>query len=89
MNYNRNLVEFRGIEIPQEEANILKEIENQRGKEFHLVSEINNFGPRRLEFAVKNKNIIEIGCPKYTLDSLSVSIGNLTSLKMLNYLVIS
>ncbi|MFX1259336.1 MAG: hypothetical protein ACFFAN_15890 [Promethearchaeota archaeon] len=77
----QHIIQFRGSQIPQFEANILQELEKQLNRQFVLVDKI-IFG-RRLIFTAKSQRITGIGLCQSELSTLPESISNLTSLQIL------
>lgn len=75
----KKIIPLKGAQIPQFEAGILQELENQLKKEFTLVHEVK--GDTTMGFTVENKRVTEIGLYKCELSNLPESIGNLKSLQ--------
>ncbi|GAI97570.1 unnamed protein product, partial [marine sediment metagenome] len=77
----KKIIPLKGAQIPQFEADILQELENQLKKEFTLVHEVK--GDTTMGFTVENKRVTGIGLQDCGLTSLPDTIGNLKSLQTL------
>jgi len=75
------IVDFKGAPIPQFEAEVLQELENQIGKQFKLVNGLNM--RTQMGFTVENQRINGIGLYDCGVSTLPESISKLTSLKIL------
>ncbi len=78
----KKIVPFKDAKIPQFEADILQELENQLGKQFSLVNKVE--WDTKMGFSVENQRITGIGFYKCGISTLPESIGSLSSLQTLN-----
>ncbi|MFX1445923.1 MAG: hypothetical protein ACFFHV_21110 [Promethearchaeota archaeon] len=80
-----NFIMFKGIQIPQFEAEVLQELETLTKKEFIKLEKIER--DTKMGFSVENQNVIGIGLNDCGLSILPESITKLTSLQelWLNY----
>ncbi len=76
------IVSYKGAQIPQFEADVLQELEDQLAKQFNLVSKLER--KPNMGFVVKNQRITEIGIYKCKLTTLPESIGTLRYLQTLD-----
>ncbi|MBD3195582.1 MAG: hypothetical protein GF317_11030 [Candidatus Lokiarchaeota archaeon] len=75
-------ISFRGCQIPESEAHVLKALETHIGKQFTQVDKITV--KTQMGFSVENKRVTGLGLFYCEISSLPESIGNLTSLEILD-----
>ena len=79
----KKVVFFRRAQIPEFEMDILKELEIQLGKFFSLNTTTKTDWDIKMGFSVENQRIIKIGIFHKKTSTLPKSIGNLSSLQVL------
>ena len=82
LNQTLKIIHFKGVQIPQFQADFLQELEDQLGEQFNLVNKVER--NTKMGFSVENNQIMGIGLHDCGISTLPESISNLKSLTYLN-----
>ena len=77
----KNIVSFRGAQIPQYEVDILLELENQLGKQLEVIEKTESI--MNIGFSVENNRTVKINIDNCEIPNLPESMINIRTLQTL------